>query len=134
MNANQAKEWLPFIQAVADGKTIQISMSGGWVDISDVLGYLDCGVEHLRIKPREFKNFSLPWEYIDKTLNFATYRDGDNGTVFYRDKPVFKEHNTSIGSILSWHSDYATCLAIRPIDEGVNESEYLACRNPDDQP
>ncbi|WP_395009809.1 hypothetical protein, partial [Undibacterium sp.] len=79
MSQEQAKEMLPFIQAVAEGKTIQISMSGGWIDISDVLGYLECGVEHLRIKPREFKNFAIPWEYIDKRWNFATYTPFNGG-------------------------------------------------------
>jgi hypothetical protein len=133
MNANQAKEWLPFIQAVADGKTIQISMSGGWVDISDVLGYLDCGVEHLRIKPREFKNFALPWEYINKRWNFATYRDGDDGVLLHRGRPTLNERNILHGTY-AWEAQYSMFIPLVPIDEDVNELEYLACRNSDDQP
>ena len=130
MNANQAKEWLPFVQAVADGKTIQIDMCGEWVDISDISGYFERGVENLRIKPKKFKSFSLPWEYIDKRWNFATYSAlGGIATIGI----IVCETRPSLG-VLGWTGGgMATYIPILTIDEDVNELDYLACRNPENQ-
>jgi hypothetical protein len=57
MNQEQAKAWLPLIQAYAEGKTIQICMNLDWIDISDISGYFDCGSSGFRIKPEPKKEW-----------------------------------------------------------------------------
>lgn len=56
MNQEQAKAWLPLIQAVADGKMIQVkSRNAGWVDINEISGYFSTETEFLRIKPKKYQ-------------------------------------------------------------------------------
>jgi len=57
MNASNAKDYLPFVQALANGKTIQMSdvdEEGGWTDMQYVK--FDEDPERYRIKP-ELKEF-----------------------------------------------------------------------------
>jgi hypothetical protein len=59
MNQEQAKEWLPLIQAVADGKTIQGNYGTddkpNWKDVARL--NFDCEVEAYRIKPEPKKGW-----------------------------------------------------------------------------
>jgi hypothetical protein len=37
MNKNNAKDFLPLVQALADGKTIQFDDGGDWVDVENLI-------------------------------------------------------------------------------------------------
>lgn len=65
MNAQNAKEYLPLVQALSEGKTIQFEMrEGGWVDAKnpDFQNYL---ANRYRIKPepRRFWIVEYPQEH-----------------------------------------------------------------------
>lgn len=49
MNAKNAKDYLPFVQALAEGKVIQIKTGCGWQDLENV-SFGDIPSEY-RIKP-----------------------------------------------------------------------------------
>ena len=50
MNKYNAKEYIPLIQALADGKTIQLNTSNKWVDLSFAMSF-DRDPDQYRIKP-----------------------------------------------------------------------------------
>jgi hypothetical protein len=57
MNAQNAREYMPLVQALADGKTIQCNDRGEWVDVDSL--YTDLyGPDEYRIKP-EPRTFNL---------------------------------------------------------------------------
>ena len=69
MNAQNAKEFLPLIRALADGKTIQYNDEGDWMDTTELMTRA-CTPEFYRIKP-EPRTFEMwlssggsmyPWE------------------------------------------------------------------------
>lgn len=141
MNKQQqiAAAWIPFFQAVADGKTIQKQFMGGtWVDVDNILDYVHDDVSTIRIKPREFKNFALPWEFIHKRWNYATYSPGNlgglenGGVILYETKPIFVEGSkTDSGDIIhaGWRSQKCGWCDLVPTQEGINTTDWLACRN-----
>lgn len=49
MNKDNAKDFLPLVQALADGKTIQRYYRTGWADVTDVNFIAD--VAKYRVKP-----------------------------------------------------------------------------------
>lgn len=51
MNQHDAKALLPLVQALADGKTIQIRTNGAWTDIEDP--EFGAPPEDYRVKPAE---------------------------------------------------------------------------------
>lgn len=67
MNKDNAKDYLPLVQALADGREIQIWLGGEWGDINDIL--FSEPVTKYRIKP-EPKTF---WAnaYIDRTDRYS---------------------------------------------------------------
>lgn len=140
---NFANAWLVIFKAIAEGKTIQRVCSDGtgfgteWLDIQDQSDIdFRLPTSCYRIKPREFKNFSVPWEYIDKRWNYATYNDfpgaGSKGLTLYESKPKFfdAEIVDGVACKAGWSSDEGLCtwIALIPVQEGVNETEWLACR------
>lgn len=51
MNASNAKDYLPLVQALADGKMIQIlAKTGRWIDLPEEVSFGE-GSEKYRIKP-----------------------------------------------------------------------------------
>lgn len=50
MNKNTAKDYLPLVQALAEGKVIQVSGVNGWVDVEAELS-LCFAADQYRIKP-----------------------------------------------------------------------------------
>lgn len=75
MTQKQAKEFLPFIQAMADGETIQYrySEAGKWADI-DNPSFSDSRFKY-RVKPkptyRSFENANECWEEMKKHEPFG---------------------------------------------------------------
>lgn len=58
MNKDNAKDFLPLVQALADGKTIQIrNPLGGWADIYEV--GLNAAVSAYRIKPDPIERWGV---------------------------------------------------------------------------
>lgn len=51
MNKDNAKDYLPLVQALAEGKVIQIMGSGGWNELPNY--DFTSPVEHYRIKPEQ---------------------------------------------------------------------------------
>ena len=73
MTRKEAKEWLPIIQAWAEGKPIQFN-SGSWIDITKDL-YTSNYPSKYRIKPepkyRPFKNQEECWNEMLKHQPFG---------------------------------------------------------------
>ena len=75
MNAENAHEYLPLVQALADGKTLQYKHSSkGWTDCNEL--YFDVMLECYRIKP-EPRTFDV-WRN-EKTKRVLTVEDEDYG-------------------------------------------------------
>lgn len=77
MTKEKAKQYLPLVQAFAEGKTIQFRYSSddNWVDARDLNFYLQ--VDHYRIKPEPIKQ---EFYYIIHKENIADAR----GCYFYK--------------------------------------------------
>lgn len=55
MNASNAKLFLPLVQALAEGKTIQqINDHGKWIDIKEPVFSHDISTYRIKPEPREF--------------------------------------------------------------------------------
>jgi hypothetical protein len=74
MNKENAHEYLPLVQALADGKTLQYKHSSkGWTDCNEL--YFDVMLECYRIKP-EPRTFDV-W-INKKTKKEIVVEDGDS--------------------------------------------------------
>lgn len=68
MTKENAKDYLPFVQALVEGKTIQYQINGNaqWSDIDDVSFMFNAKCYRVKPKPREFwivLNYSLRYVY-----------------------------------------------------------------------
>ena len=87
MNRNQAKEILPIIQALADGRTIQFAATDKeWVDLDSDDGgvFLETLINNpqsYRIKPkyRPFKNAKECWQEMKKHQPFGWVKEKYSG-------------------------------------------------------
>lgn len=122
MDKDNAKDYLPLVQALAEGKTIQSNHGGEWFDLPNP-SFCD-PITFYRIKPKEFKNFALPWEYIGKEWNFATWNHISKTMILYGKKPKYAEGE-------GWFCDHATlACGLVPNEEGITEENGLARRFP----
>ena len=110
MNRNQAKNMLPIIQALAEGKHIQLKDKiGNWMDI-DFINVEICNPNIYRIKPeskyRPFKNAEECWQEMQKhqpigytkligEIEYSFITDVDN-TINYSD--AIKEYTFADGT------------------------------------
>lgn len=53
MNKDNARDYLPLVQALAEGKVIQSYVCGGWSDDKDVDFTLDASRYRIKPEPRE---------------------------------------------------------------------------------
>jgi hypothetical protein len=74
MNKYNAKELLPLIKALADGKTIQEDIYGQWLDVECPNFYRE--VWNYRIKPDEPRTFDVWRNEITKKV--IAVEDGDH--------------------------------------------------------
>lgn len=124
MNKDNARDYLPLVQALAEGKTIQF-FSCEWADCAKNVDFTYPPTSY-RIKPKEFKNFQLPWEYIGKEWNFATWNPISKTMILYQEQPKYVEGQ-------GWYGDNATlACGIVPIEVGITEDNGLAQRNEGD--
>lgn len=92
MNRNLAKEILPIIQALADGRTIQFAATDKeWVDLDSNDGgvFLETLInspQSYRIKPelkyRPFKDAEECWQEMQKHQPFGWVKDRDGDKTF----------------------------------------------------
>lgn len=79
MTREEAKELLPIIQALSEGKTIQFLSNGEWIDTDDPVFARQ--VDNYRIKPepkyRPFKNQEECWEEMLKHQPFGWVKNKD---------------------------------------------------------
>lgn len=84
MTREEAKEWLPIIQAWAEGKPIQFN-SGSWIDITKDL-YTSNQSSNYRIKPepkyRPFKNQKECWNEMLKHQPFGWVRSTMSDSLY----------------------------------------------------
>ncbi len=83
MNRQQAKDMLPIIQALAEGKHIQLKdRIGNWMDI-DFINVELCNPNVYRIKPdpkyRPFKDAEECWQEMQKHQPFGWIKDKEDG-------------------------------------------------------
>lgn len=67
MKLSQAKEYLPFVQAAAEGKTIQVRFGHGWCDRVTDTGFAE-PPDHYRIKPTPKLRAWRPEEGVGKVV------------------------------------------------------------------
>lgn len=109
MNKNNAKNYLPFVQALAEGKTIQIKDSdGSWKDMKDGINFgLD--PEDYRIKPETTKwwimpNFNWNEQYNPSIgLNYFVEEQQDS---YSRSRPPLKSDFNSKEEAEKWLNNY----------------------------
>lgn len=83
MNRKEAKELLPIIQALAEGKHLQLKdKTGNWMDI-DFINVDLCNPNVYRIKPepkyRPFTNIEECWEEMLKHQPFGWLKEKNDG-------------------------------------------------------
>lgn len=75
MTREEMKDFLPILQAWAEGKTIQCNFGDGWIDADIDLDLSLGDISKYRIKPepkyRPFKNDAECWEEMKKHSNFG---------------------------------------------------------------
>lgn len=59
MNKDNAAQYLPFVQALAEGKTIQVFSDGEWLDLTNVL--FNAPLENYRIKSESVRMYVVTW-------------------------------------------------------------------------
>lgn len=81
MNRQQAKDFLPIIQAFAEGKTVEYLSNDNWVK-QETFCFID-NVRNYRIKPepkyRPFKNAEECWQEMQKHQPFGWIKDKGDG-------------------------------------------------------
>lgn len=114
MTREEAKEYLPIMQAYSEGKVIQAKLitNGKWVDIDDEEELtLSCPPSDYRIKPepkyRPFKTQEECWEEMHKHPDFGWVKSKCNQEV------------TLIGRIFTLNEDLSLTWSI---NEGYNIS------------
>lgn len=144
MNRREIKMILPILQAFSDGKTLQCKAfrkdSFKWVDVDSISPFVfeDLASSCYRIKPKTFQNFELPWSFIDQRWNYATYVSNaygaaTAGVILYEKKPKFCEPEQGELCSNGWSSEGNLCTFLPLVvnQEGINECDWLACRNPE---
>lgn len=87
MNAQNANKYLPLVQALADGKTVQYHHSNGdWIDINE--SSFDGNPAHYRIKPEPrtfemwlFNPMGRMYPFVEGEELFAENEDWERITV-----------------------------------------------------
>jgi hypothetical protein len=76
MNAQNAHEYLPLVQALANGKTLQIEDYAGWVDLSEEINF-GATPQDYRIKP-EPRTFEIVRSKLTGDIYSAETYDGSS--------------------------------------------------------
>lgn len=93
MNQEDAKAWLPILQALAEGKPIEkMNDEGIWIQVDAV--YFNCKLpDNYRVKPepkyRPFRTMEECWEEMLKHEPFGWVMDEKFGAKFFIDTVSF---------------------------------------------
>ena len=83
MTREEAKEWIPIIQAFADGKTIEFFKQGEWMELNDP--DFIWSAHKYRVKPepkyRPFKTKEECWNEMAKHAPFGWLKGKRSGSV-----------------------------------------------------
>lgn len=126
MNRQEAKEWLPIIQAWAEGKPIQYQTdSGSWSDINKDL-YAGSHPSKYRIKPeskyRPFKNQKECWDEMLKHQPFGWLRNIFTQRLFNIDTISYTTYNIRINdSILDGDDAFNSYTFVDGTPFGIKE-------------
>ena len=109
MNRNQAKDMLPIIQALAEGKHIQLKdKTGNWMDI-DFINVELCNPNIYRIKPESkyhpFKDAKECWQEMQKHQPFGWVK-----STLFKDLALVKRVTTLYVEINRDIIDYKDAL------------------------
>jgi hypothetical protein len=87
MNKENAREYLPLVQALANGKTLQIDAGAGWIDLSEETNFV-FDPEDYRIKPEPrtfemwlFNPMGRMYPFVEGEECFAENEDWERITV-----------------------------------------------------
>lgn len=106
MNRQQAKDFLPIIQAFAEGKTVEYCYNDNWIE-QENYGFMD-NVRYYRIKSepkyRPFKNAEECWTEMQKHQPFGWIKDKGDGykVLITKVNDDEKTDNMSINGNGSW--------------------------------
>lgn len=114
MNKETIKEFMPLMQAMLEGKTIQHTELGtvGWVDVEEI--YPEDGISNYRIKPepkyRSFKNADECWEEMLKHQPFGWVRGKVSRSRYeiscLKDRAVSSYDNTRFSDFEQFFHNY----------------------------
>lgn len=107
MNREQAKELLPIIQALAEGKHIQLKdRIGNWMDI-DFINVELCNPNVYRIKPepkyRPFANTEECWQEMLKHEPFGWVKDKQDGHYALITAVEDGARATGLNGVIGWN-------------------------------
>lgn len=88
MNKDNAKDYLPLVQALAEGKVIQIRTKNGWQTWNDFNFSAPAANYRIKHVPREIWVNTYPGgdRYLhDSAEEAASYADGNAATRHYRE-------------------------------------------------
>lgn len=91
MNASNAKDYLPLVQALAEGKIIQSKVCGGWGDELNIDFTLEAHRYRIKPEPREvwFNRYQFYEDGPYQTKKIALL-SGDHGAVQVRYREVIE--------------------------------------------
>lgn len=104
MNRQQAKDMLPIIQALAEGKHIQFKdLIGNWIDV-DFINIEICNPNYYRIKPepkyRPFKDAEECWQEMLKHQPFGWIKASHGQFLIIK----FRNNEIAFGTTENWLS------------------------------
>lgn len=86
LSLNKLKDFLPIIQALSEGKIIQVKNAGVWSDITDEVIEFDMPEPFYRIKPkpegRPFNNYVECWNEMIKHEPFGWIKNKNTGFYY----------------------------------------------------
>ena len=110
MDKNNAKDYMPFVQALAEGKTIQVwsECASSWNDMKYNINF-DSDPENYRIKPDEpkYRPFIDTKELIDYWQ--LHYNPGAANRPQYS-KPIIWIHQGHVDYMITGFDKYNVCL------------------------
>ena len=109
MDKNNAKDYLPFVQALAEGKTIQCKdKDGNWNDMNYNIGF-NSEPEYYRIKPETTKWWIMPnfdfFEQFNPSIGLNYFVE-EQKESYSRSRPPLKSNFNSKEEAEEWLKDY----------------------------
>lgn len=109
MTREEVKDMLPIIQALAEGKHIQLKdLTGNWIDV-DFINVEICNPNYYRIKSepkyRPFANVEECWKEMQKHQPFGWVKDKEDGAYVMVTKVSDGRDDMAINGNYNWRLD-----------------------------